>query len=232
MLEHKRPTPPISIHSPRMGRDNRERASPTRTADFNPLSPHGERPSPAYQAGAGMDFNPLSPHGERLLRSSLLLLHRLFQSTLPAWGETYGAICDHTSKGNFNPLSPHGERQFCHMSSGQERHISIHSPRMGRDRSGTPPSIRRSYFNPLSPHGERRCGRIAQKGRMPFQSTLPAWGETPSSVFPLCHTTISIHSPRMGRDNIKALAHAAAAISIHSPRMGRDCCCCCMVAYG
>ena len=33
---------------------------------------------------------------------------------------------------------------------------------------------------------------------------------------------ISIHSPRMGRDNIKALAHAAAAISIHSPRMGRD----------
>ena len=58
----------ISIHSPRMGRDC-DRCGFWQLAEyFNPLSPHGERPS-------------LLP---RMKRPSL------FQSTLPAWGETAG----------------------------------------------------------------------------------------------------------------------------------------------
>ena len=34
----------ISIHSPRMGRDATGKCSTATSNDFNPLSPHGERP--------------------------------------------------------------------------------------------------------------------------------------------------------------------------------------------
>ena len=56
----------ISIHSPRMGRDGKDMGGAGSPADFNPLSPHGERRD-QDQAGSGEGhFNPLSPHGERL----------------------------------------------------------------------------------------------------------------------------------------------------------------------
>ena len=56
----------ISIHSPRMGRDEGLGENAAGSGDFNPLSPHGERPPRLAIAGRGL----------------------LFQSTLPAWGET------------------------------------------------------------------------------------------------------------------------------------------------
>ena len=56
----------ISIHSPRMGRDPARRRAFCFTRDFNPLSPHGERPVLV------------------VLQKPL----KIFQSTLPAWGET------------------------------------------------------------------------------------------------------------------------------------------------
>ena len=68
--------------------------------------------------------------------------------------------------------------------------ISIHSPRMGRD----PQAFR------------------SDRARLPFQSTLPAWGETatqrPASATP----DISIHSPRMGRDTTVTLFAPAVAL--------------------
>ena len=79
--------------------------------NFNPLSPHGERPlddladdlrrfisihSPRMGRDEGREekgdspqnFNPLSPHGERPIMHSAVATHLEFQSTLPAWGET------------------------------------------------------------------------------------------------------------------------------------------------
>ena len=59
------------------------------------------------------------------------------------------------------------------------RSISIHSPRMGRDAS----LVSRALVI------------------VPFQSTLPAWGETVIGGGQQGHPyRISIHSPRMGRD--------------------------------
>ena len=78
----------ISIHSPRMGRDMILGADGLPMGDFNPLSPHGERRMPVLEE----------------------CFARVFQSTLPAWGETR-------------------QRQ----AAGVGRGISIHSPRMGRD---------------------------------------------------------------------------------------------------
>ena len=58
--------------------------------------------------------------------------------------------------------------------------------------------------------------------RRPFQSTLPAWGETFRRPAPGACITISIHSPRMGRDMTREPLVFPLLISIHSPRMGRD----------
>ena len=102
--------------------------------------------------------------------------------------------------GYFNPLSPHGERP---RSSSEVR--------------------RSSNFNPLSPHGERRQWRSCSVQLLPFQSTLPAWGETHEPQRAAILTAISIHSPRMGRD-VQNIVNRwrGTVISIHSPRMGRD----------
>ena len=123
----------ISIHSPRMGRDAAHVSPSASPRHFNPLSPHGERRGRACGCVGGLDFNPLSPHGERLAR---------------------------------NPMD------------GVEKPISIHSPRMGRDHPFHGCCIQYTNFNPLSPHGERQVSPVLFHALTRFQSTLPTWGET------------------------------------------------------
>ena len=102
----------ISIHSPRMGRDGPHRARPRPSHDFNPLSPHGERRhqgqrggglkmaisihSPRMgrdrQSGHVADRRNISIHSPRMGRDprpvGSTFSRCIFQSTLPAWGET------------------------------------------------------------------------------------------------------------------------------------------------
>ena len=122
-----------------------------------------------------------------------------FQSTLPAWGETYvSAPC------------------------GLALSISIHSPRMGRDSRSRRSSISGYPFQSTLPAwGETSSPTLAPLSR-PFQSTLPAWGETVHAHQGKHLLNISIHSPRMGRDLYPWNGIHILAISIHSPRMGRD----------
>ena len=167
-------------------------------------------------------FNPLSPHGERLGFASSRARTYSFQSTLPAWGETWGS----------------------RVTASKACSISIHSPRMGRDKSPCPQGRSGGHFNPLSPQGERPTPPPEAPPPTQFQSTLPAWGETvygrlegiqgrfqstlphgerhspARPTWPL--SPISIHSPRMGRDAEHRSGRRADQISIHSPRMGRD----------
>ena len=65
-------------------------------------------------------------------------------------------------------------------------------------------------------------GLLPAKRDQPFQSTLPAWGETLRNARCGSDAQISIHSPRMGRDILAELYTVLGIISIHSPRMGRD----------
>ena len=166
----------ISIHSPRMGRD--------RMFNFNKW---GHR---------------ISIHSPRMGRDrQVLFLVRLaaqFQSTLPAWGETY-------------------------FFTKSAKRIAFQS---------TLPAWGETY------NGSERYSDLL------FQSTLPAWGETVIMMATTVDVTISIHSPRMGRDMVKdkkvhlnifqstlpawgetctkCRKRVLSAISIHSPRMGRD----------
>ena len=56
----------ISIHAPRTGSDTGRSAAASAPSDFNPRSPHGERPSSPALCCPRSHFNPRSPHGERL----------------------------------------------------------------------------------------------------------------------------------------------------------------------
>ncbi len=146
---------PISIHSPRMGRDGAKPTADKCHKNFNPLSPHGERPTGVVRRGGGLRF----------------------QSTLPAWGETCGAKMD----GEGDAISIHSPRMgrdqpFCEAVYPLHM-ISIHSPRMGRDQ----PVGGLVFDDAISIHSPRmgRDGSIRrEKGMTQFQSTLPAWGET------------------------------------------------------
>ena len=53
----------------------------------------------APRMGSDKMYNKIDPTSAR------------FQSTLPAWGATFGMSGSETKIYNFNPRSPHGERQ-------------------------------------------------------------------------------------------------------------------------
>ena len=198
-------TPPsygmISIHSPRMGRDLYHGTERGPAPYFNPLSPHGERPTAAQEEAGIQYFNPLSPHGERPSPPRARGPPAPFQSTLPAWGET--------------PLD--FAWTICYK-------ISIHSPRMGRDIIAghtrykaaqfqstlpawgeTPAPIstptRGRNFNPLSPHGERRPAMAASTSPTYFNPLSPHGERLRQNLYNHLRGHISIHSPRMGRDD-------------------------------
>ena len=101
----------ISIHAPRGGSDHLQRFRTSRTSDFNPRSPWGERLCwlAALMAAQGIsihaprggsdlpsadfggqlpDFNPRSPWGERRVYIRVGPQIFLFQSTLPVGGAT------------------------------------------------------------------------------------------------------------------------------------------------
>ena len=144
----------ISIHSPRAGRDCRYPNAPLITQ----ISIHSPR------------------MGRDRLVNAPIVSPSLFQSTLPAWGETgaggvaqnnafisihsprmgrdAGVIRARSPIPNFNPLSPHGERHGGRRIRRCRIHFNPLSPHGERRNSGLIPTSRRD-FNPLSPHGER-----------------------------------------------------------------------------
>ena len=172
----------ISIHAPRTGSDGCSAGIRRNPGNFNPRSPHGERPErrrprptrtlfqstlpargatrrPDSRTPGKADFNPRSPHGERRGRDNSRRGRHAFQSTLPARGATTAQHPDSPARGHFNPRSPHGERLSCARATKVKISISIHAPRTGSD---TP--------------DDDRCTVAAE-----FQSTLPARGATAQS---------------------------------------------------
>ena len=168
--------------------------------NFNPLSPHGERPPlEAGREDQRKYFNPLSPHGERRDGRKPCRLDWKFQSTLPAWGETAFTARFWPNTKFQSTLPAWGETQGFEGRFAA-RLISIHSPRMGRDGTVRSTDDYCYDFNPLSPHGERLTVTKRSPAARLFQSTLPAWGETLLMGDVKGYAEISIHSPRMGRD--------------------------------
>ena len=174
------PTHPFQSTLPARGATATSGHQPPEDGDFNPRSPHGERPPAAtsrrrteisiHAPRTGSDltaqlpgdghknFNPRSPHGERQLSCTNCGGKAIFQSTLPARGATRLRLC----------------------RKAPESHISIHAPRTGSD--------------------PRRV--VAYSDVDVFQSTLPARGATYQQTAIEKIYSISIHAPRTGSDGI------------------------------
>ena len=101
------------------------------------------------------------------------------------------------------------------------------------------------HFNPRAPCGARLSVMLSRVMSLTFQSTRPVWGATCSRagcelpnayfnprapcgarLFParrgLVRKRISIHAPRVGRDDDADRLFEHGRISIHAPRVGRD----------
>ena len=163
---------------PARGATPNQPSAPPSFANFNPRSPHGERPFCDFSPAQARNFNPRSPHGERRTR------------WIPCPATAY-----------FNPRSPHGERRAAAPTEKQRALISTHAPRTGSDVIPSPISAPNSTdFNPRSPHGERPacpCPVLVQAG---FQPTLPARGATLRRTVTPPEQLISTHAPRTGSD--------------------------------
>ena len=121
--------------------------------NFNPRSPHGERPCDLELFTC--DFH-ISIHAPRMgsdvrpdLRNSS---PSLFQSTLPAWGATHPA-CSLVTWQKFQSTLPHGERQLQVFLLLASFCISIHAPAWGATVYMIRAWTRTVYFNPRSRMG-------------------------------------------------------------------------------
>ena len=101
--------------------------------NFNPRSPHGERPPPALWQQPLQDFNPRSPHGERPGQRQRGAGSRHISIHAPRTGSDRRAS-SHLRRGL--PISIHAPRtgsdQLVAVEGGVEL-ISIHAPRTGSD---------------------------------------------------------------------------------------------------
>ena len=170
----------ISIHAPRVGRDQPVSLAPVLPKNFNPRAPCGARPGElinflaqydisihAPRVGrdasvrlvnsASFNFNPRAPCGARRSLDSLGRSQFGFQSTRPVWGATAVASISFAMFSKFQSTRPVWGATF-------------------------------ATFTPFP---------IATK----FQSTRPVWGATLFVVLRGLLIPISIHAPRVGRDS-------------------------------
>ena len=215
----------ISIHAPRTGSDGLGVTGFSLARNFNPRSPHGERPATDGNCTTiAKHFNPRSPHGERLEHPPTYGVDCRFQSTLPA----RGATTTETKSRAYMRISIHAprtgsdvRRQPLRRILGISIHaprtgsdgwvedmyaygrISIHAPRTGSDAYLCTPHGEEGNFNPRSPHGERQ-GAVRAAAEWRYFNPRSPHGERPDWYAMMRPARmISIHAPRTGSDNRK-----------------------------
>ena len=161
-----------------MGRDHCGTRHIGKAADFNPLSPCGERRELMAKYGLSQSISIHSPRVGRDLFKEFIQAMCAISIHSPRVGRDSRLGLLLLPFANFNPLSPCGERHRRPGPNAGRIKISIHSPRVGRDILHRSVRCRHRHFNPLSPCGERQ-------------------DETPEAYD---DGEISIHSPRVGRD--------------------------------
>ena len=149
----------------------------------------------------GGDFNPRSPHGERPRRWKLFFLHLLISIHAPRTGSDVKAddfaalivrISIHAPRtgSDLTAQSPgegHKKFQSTLPARGATRSKNANwlasafqstLPARGATESAAQKVCLPNDFNPRSPHGERQAPGLWHKWMLSFQSTLPARGAT------------------------------------------------------
>ena len=123
----------ISIHAPLTGSDLRNLSIFNRIPNFNPRSPHRERPSLLFRCPNLPYFNPRSPHRERRLSVTIHVHNKVFQSTLPSQGATGVVSGEGLVAIVFQSTLPSQGATECSGGTLCQHTISIHAPLTGSD---------------------------------------------------------------------------------------------------
>ena len=225
--------------------------------DFNPRPPRGGRLCvvPVFAAGA-THFNPRPPRGGRPLRGNQFLHAGLISIHAPREGGDQGG---HIGRSINVQISIHAPREggdaarrrqkervyifqstppargatvtmeiYCHSVD-----ISIHAPREGGDPHRGQTLRLHHHFNPRPPRGGRLHPGGGRHILINFNPRPPRGGRPlrrgPAYRYP---SSISIHAPREGGDNLpKLLSSLKGDFNPRPPRGGRQCCCYRWVRY-
>ena len=168
----------ISIHAPRVGRDQHRSWCPRWPAYFNPRAPCGARRSCAHAAPSLRNFNPRAPCGARLFwlissvfalmisihaprvgrdvsLTSIVMPPSYFNPRAPCGARRYR--CGHSSAcGYFNPRAPCGARQEAQPSPRPHHDFNPRAPCGARRILLVAVSVCFQNFNPRAPCGARR----------------------------------------------------------------------------
>ena len=235
----------ISTHAPRTGSDVTVRDTVLAPSDFNPRSPHGERPCWISAASSSLIFQPTLPARGATGRGQRAGVERMISTHAPRTGSDAQRSLLRPSNDDFNPRSPHGERPIASATPSQ---MPLFQPTLPARGATTMEAIRIApiHFNPRSPHGERppRRGRTRRRNGISthaprtgsddgfrrliqsaclFQPTLPARGATDRGSHQRPPAAgISTHAPRTGSDTSGRTSRRRTEISTHAPRTGSD----------
>mgnify|MGYP006951014514 CR=1 FL=1 len=169
------------------------------------------------------NFNPRSPHGERPAFPARRCSFLSISIHAPRTGSDRAA----SSACHSDKISIHAPRTGSDATSGRtsrrRTEISIHAPRTGSDGKATDmtcPTL--SFQSTLPARGATRTATHKRR-RERFQSTLPARGATfcwsRSRLAGRHFNPRSPHGERLKADDFPALV---VRISIHAPRTGSD----------
>ena len=184
----------ISIHAPRTGSDFSSSRIVLISSNFNPRSPHGERPA--------------TPNA--------IVSMVTFQSTLPARGATRFSMLADTTFKHFNPRSPHGERQqTVWKHSDIRRNFNPRSPHGERPRQYIAILAECAFQSTLPARGATNQRRAA-RGREYISIHAPRTGSDWTKAVVDAFVDISIHAPRTGSDYNRSTADAV--VDYFNPR--------------
>ena len=203
-----------------MGSDGGAHVNQVKLPEFQSTLPAWGATACQQLVSEGKEFQSTLPAWGATACQQLVSEGKEFQSTLPAWGATPPPAPAPTSA-DFNPRSPRGERR---IPKGYQftTEISIHAPRVGSDNSFAFAESSSKEFQSTLPAWGATPSADCSFRRSQFQSTLPAWGATPCIARDrrLCRFQSTL--PAWGATEPMPADDCALVISIHAPRVGSD----------
>ncbi len=195
----------ISIHAPRTGSDLLllSMAASMRVRFQSTLPARGATSFYRAWPGLNLDFNPRSPHGERPSCVRIPMNSPRFQSTLPARGATGIQLSSIVRYLHFNPRSPHGERPRPPQRTGANPHFNPRSPHGERHRALVPRFVCRVFQSTLPARGATGTAARGGDGFRHFNPRSPHGERRHVNAFIARAGLISIHAPRTGSDSFQ-----------------------------
>ena len=192
----------ISTHAPRTGSDRGTNSTRLQSALFQPTLPaRGATKKPLIPVLIAGDFNPRSPHGERPDCWHRKSSARFISTHAPRTGSDTQALYPYQRQGQISTHAPRTGSDEYQRAYYQAHKISTHAPRTGSDGRKKVTMTTKQHFNPRSPHGERLGAR--RHGRRPydFNPRSPHGERRKLHLRKALLCAISTHAPRTGSDD-------------------------------